>query len=160
MIEGNLDAHELDRLISRLKKSPEILREAKRDAFQAAAPRLKQAVDQAIGGTGKVRGWQESHVGSKGGYAAVRPKANTYTAMNKRGKRYAVGAVTNAIDSGHKFPSPSGRNKRYKARIRVRGMKVEGRHFYQAAADRVPEIARKAAQQVEDRLIAWMEGGS
>lgn len=157
MIETSIDARDLDRLVEKLSKSPEIIREAKRKAFEEAAPQLKQAVTVAIGGTGKVQSWQEQYVGSRGGYAAVRPKAKTFTEQNGRGKRYAVGYVTNAINSGHAFPSTSGRNNRYRPRIKSGRQNVPGRGFYQAAEARVPEIAQAAAQKVVDALIAHLE---
>lgn len=157
MIEASIDAKDLDRLVEKLAKSPKIIQEAKRQAFEEAAPRLKQAVDTAIGGTGKVQSWQGQYVGSKGGYAAVRPKAKTFTKVNGRGKRYAVGLVTNAINSGHRFPSPSGKDKRYRPRIRSGRQSVPGRQFYQQAELQVPEIAQAAAQKVVDTLREHLE---
>lgn len=73
MQEAQIDTRELERLIEKLEQSPKVLSEAKRRAFEAAAPKLKALLDQEIGGTGRVRDWQQSYVGSKGGYAAVRP---------------------------------------------------------------------------------------
>lgn len=157
MIEASIDSRDIDRLVEKLTKSLNIIREAKRKAFEEAAPQLKQAVDTAIGGTGKVRSWQAQYVGSKGGFAAVRPKAKTFTEINGRGKRYAVGAVTNAIDSGHRFPAPSGRDKHYRPRIKSGRQSVAGRQFYQQAEAQVPEIAQLAAQKVVDALVEHLE---
>lgn len=154
MIEAGIDTRQLDKLVEQLRKSPKVIRRAKQQAFEMAAPKLKQAVDTEIGGTGKVRSWQAPHVGSKGGYAVVRPKAKTYTETKKR---YAVGYVTNAINSGHRFPSPTGKNKRYRARIKSGRMKVAGKHFYEAAQAQVPQIAQEAAQQVLAALIDHVE---
>lgn len=155
MIEAGLDATQLDALIAKLERSPEVILQAKRQAFETAAPKLKQTVDTEIGGTGKVRSWQATYVGSGGGYAAVRPKAKTYTETKKR---YAVGYVTNAINSGHRFPTPTGKNKRYRARINSGRQKVAGRHFYEAAQAQVPQIAQEAAQQVVSALMVHLEG--
>lgn len=157
MIEASIDSRDLERLMDKLAKSPEILREAKRKAFEEAAPQLKQAVDTTIGGSGKVQSWQDMHVGSKGGYAAVRPKAKTYTEVNGRGKRYAVGQVTNAINSGHKFPTPTGKNPRYRPRIESGRQRVLGLQFYQKAQEQVPEIAQAAAESVVAALIKHLE---
>lgn len=158
MIEARIDHSELTRLAEKLSKSPKVLKEAKRQAFQAAAPRLKSALDAQIGGTGEVQGWQGAYVGSKGGYAAARPMAGTYTeATKKKGHKYAVGYVTNAINSGHRFPPPSGR-KYYKPKIRSGAMTVPGKHFYQRAQAQADKVAQETVQQVVDALIEHLEG--
>lgn len=164
MQEIRIDKSELERLISKLDAAPEMLRAAKQKAFAAAAPKLKQAVDAQIGGTGKVRSWQGQFVGSKGGYAAVRPKAKTY--IETKGKRpsrggpkkYAVGYVTNAINSGHRFPDPSGKARRYKARIKSGQMNVPGRQFYEAAEAQVSHVAQEAGEQIIRDLMDHLEG--
>lgn len=158
MQEIQIDKSELERLISKLDAAPEVLREVKRRAIAAAAPKLKQAVDAQIGGTGKVRSWQGQFVGSKGGYAAVRPKAKTYTDPTKRGKRYAVGYVTNAINSGHRFPTPSGKVKRYKPRIKSGRMNVPGRQFYEAAEAQLSQVTQEAGEQIVQALMNHLGG--
>lgn len=165
-MEVSIDKTELERLIKKLDTSPKLLREAKKKAFERAAPKLETLIDQGMAQVGlhevngKVKGWQESHVGSKGGYAAVRPRAKTFTEPTKKqGKRYAVGAVTNAIDAGHKYPSPSGTAKRRrKARIRHGRMKVKGYPFYNAAQELAAEVAREAAQEAVQALMKHLEG--
>lgn len=153
-MEAKLDTHEIERLAERLAKSPKILQSAKKKAFQEAAPKLAQGVVEHLGSSQKVSRWQESYVGSKGGYAAARPKARTYAEDNKgRKTRYRVGYVTGSVNSGHRFPSPSGRNKRYKPRIKIATQRVTGKFFYQAAQADLPNIARDAAEQVARDLI-------
>lgn len=154
MIEARIDASELTGLSERIAKAPDVLREAKREALAAAAPKLQALVRREIGGTGKVQSWQELYVGSKGGYAAVRPKAKTYTGKSNR---YAVGYVTNAINSGHRFPAPSGK-QRYKPRIEGGRQSVPGLHFYESAEGQAAAIAEDAAGQVVDALINHLEG--
>lgn len=157
MQEARIDKSELERLVAKLERSPTVLKEAKRQAFEAAAPKLKAAVQTEIGGTGKVKSWQEGYVGSKGGYAAARPKAETWTERTKKtGKRYAVGYVTNAINSGHRFPSPSGR-KGYRPDIRSGAMRVRGREFYQRAQAQAEGVAQEAAEQILDALRKNLE---
>lgn len=157
MTETGIDGKELERLMEKLKKSPEAFSKARRAAMEAAAPKLKALIDGEIGGTGKVRRWQAAAVGSGGGYAAVRPKAKT-AAEDGRGKttRYQVGQVTNAIDSGHSFPSPAGK-RGYRPRIRSGRMSVPGRHFYEAAQAKVPDVAREAAEQTAAALTKYLE---
>lgn len=154
MIQAKLDTGELNRLTEKLDQSPEVIKQAKREAFETAAGKVKQALDGRIGGTGKVRSWQEQYVGSKGGYAAVRPAANTYT---DKSRRYAVGYVTNAINSGHKFPSPSGKNQRYKPRIVSGRQNVPGKQFYEATQSEVEQIAQEAVNQVAEILKQHLE---
>ncbi|HIT31680.1 MAG TPA: hypothetical protein IAC25_02435 [Candidatus Enterenecus stercoripullorum] len=159
MLEMQLDTRELGELATRLDRAPEVIREARRQAMEQAAPKLQGLVTAEIGGTGKVQRWQQAYVGSWGGYAAVRPKAKTF-AQDNRGKvtRYQVGAVTNAINAGHRFPSPSGRNRDYRPRIRSGQQRVPGRHFYESAQAKVPQVAQEAAQQMADALISHLEG--
>lgn len=157
MTGTQIDCHELEQLIQRMDLAPEVIQEAKYKAFSDAAPKLKALLDREIGGSGKVRSWQAQYIGSKGGYAAVRPRANTYTETNGRGKRYAVGYVTNAINSGHKFPSPSGKQG-YRPRIMSSRQTVQGKQFYQNAAAKVFNIAQAAVSQVVSALIEHLEG--
>lgn len=152
-MDVSVDASAISDLIKRMEKSPTVIQEAKRQAFEAAAPKLKAAVDRAIGGSGKVRSWQEARVGSGGGYAAVSPKAKTF-AKNKRGQetRYKVGYVTGAISYGHRTP-------RNKAGYRTSSKRVEGRYFYESVdEDEVERIAEEAAKQIVQALIDHLEG--
>lgn len=158
VIEVNIDASEVKRLAELLEQSPTVIETAKKDAIAAAAPKLKAAVDQAIGGSGKVRSWQGKSIGSKGLYAAVRPKKETWTEKTKKkGHQYAVGYVTNAINSGHRFPTPSGR-KYYKPKIRSGAMTVKGRKFYQQAQAQTGQIAQEAAEQIVQTVMDHLEG--
>lgn len=151
MQEIHIDHSELERLVGKLEKSPQILQEARRKAMEAAAPKLLSAVRTETGGSGKVRGWQGQYIGSRGGYAAVRPKAKTYTEATKGGKRYAVGYVTNAVNSGHKYP-------RNKQGYRSRAGSVPGKQFYQRAEAQLPQVAQEAAQQVVQALTYYLGG--
>lgn len=152
MQEAHIDKSELTRLIEKLEKSPQVLKEAKRQAFEAAAPRLLSVVQYEIGGTGRVRSWQEAYVGSGGGYAAARPRAKTY-AEDRAGRstKYAVGYVTNAINSGHRTP-------RNKAGYRTSGMTVAGKQFYQRAQAQVGQVVKETAEQIVQTLIDHLEG--
>lgn len=145
MIEVNIDASEVKCLADRFLQAPQVLKEAKRQALEDAAPKLKEVVDREIGGTGKVQSWQEKYVGSKGGYAAVRPKKETWTkATQKKGNYYAVGYVTNAINSGHR--SPRARKP------------IAGKQFYQRAQAQAERIAQEAGEQIIQTLTEHLEG--
>ncbi len=149
---------QIARLARRLKNAPELIQEAKRRAFEEAAPEAKAIVDREIGGTGKVQSWQAPYVGSLGGYAAVRPKADTWTEPTKKeGNEYAVGAVTNAIVSGHRFPTPSGR-KGYKYRGKSSRLSVPSKPFYEDAEPEVKELAVRTAKKVVAELVKEIGG--
>ena len=164
MTEIEIDKRDLERLINTLDASPNVLREARRKAFELSAPKLRSLLDQGFvqaglhERTGTVLSWQEQYVGTGGGYAAVRPRAKTFTNTNGRGKRYAAGQVTNAIESGHKFPTPGGASRRYKPRIRSSALKVRPYAFYNAAMVNVPALARETADQILQALIDHVEG--
>lgn len=152
MQEAHIDHSELDRLVGRLTKAPQVLKEAKRQAFEAAASKLKALVQTEIGGTGRVKRWQEGYVGTKGGYAAARPKAETF-AEDHQGHptKYAVGYVTNAINSGHRFPSS---RQGYRSRTGT----IPGKQFYQRAQTQAEQVAQETAEQIVQALIDHLEG--
>lgn len=84
----------------------EILRDApekRKELHDRIAEMLKQEVDRAIDesglddGRGKIKGWQESRVGSKWAYAAIRPIKGRGLVGNN-----SPGAITNYLEYGHK----------------------------------------------------------
>lgn len=164
MIEAIIDAKDLDALAELLAKSPEVVQNARRQAMEQAASKLKQTLDAGIGGTGKVRGWQDQTVGSRGGYAAIHPRAKTYTQPSRSGTRYAVGYVTNAVNNGHLFPGAAKRQTWRETQAkqlfaqRIGSGRVPGKEFYQAAQEKAPEIAKQAAEQVVQALKAHLTG--
>lgn len=167
MQDIQIDAAELDQLAERLAQSPELLREAKRQAFEAAAPRLLALVQTQIGGSGRVMSWQEKFVGSMGGYAAVRPRAKTFAASrgfqtwsSQEPETYAVGYITNAINSGHWK-----RGRSYVQDKRLRGYqagssadRVDGKQFYETAQEMAAPVARQAAEEIVATLMEHLEG--
>ena len=117
-----------------LEKFPEM----RRKYHEEVAKETQNLVKGGFG-NGKVASWQEKHVGSRGGYAAVRPKANTFYA------NYAAGQITNAIDSGHRTRPAS--QKRHRPRANY----VSGKHVYidkEVTARIMAE--RKAAEMVRE----------
>lgn len=143
-----VNADELKELIERLDAAPDTVKQVKRQAFERAAPQIKQALHERIGGTGKVKEWQDSYVGSKGGYAAVRPKAKTY-AENNQGMptKYAVGYVTNAIENGHRLTR--------KGKV---PLLVFGKYFYKNTQRTAEQIARNEVKQAAEALRQELEG--
>lgn len=166
MLEVNIDASEVARLAKLLEQAPAVIEAAKKEAIAAAAPKMKAVVDQAIGGNGKVRSWQGQYVGSKGLYVAVRPRKETYIETKgkypARGgpKKYAVGYVTNAVNSGHRFPSPSGQVRRYRPKIVSGSMRVRGKQFYQNAAEQLGQVTQMAAESISHAIVSHLSGKS
>lgn len=158
MLEAHINHAELGRLVEKLSESPQVLAQAKRQAFQSAAPRLNALVGTQIGGSGKVSSWQGAYVGSGGGYAAVRPKKDTYiktkgkqTGFRAGPKAYAVGYVTNAINSGHRPP-------RNALGYFTSGRVIAGKQFYQRAQAQAETVAQETAQQIVNTVINHLEG--
>lgn len=154
-----IDSAELDRLVERLEQSPEIMREAKRQAFEAAAPKLLALVQAALGPSKRVKTWQEKFVGSRGGYAAVRPRARTWV-ETRQGKQYAVGYVTNAINSGHRKRGRGVYQDKRLKRYKTIGQEdwVAGKHFYEAAQKQAAPVAQEAAEQIVAALMEHLGG--
>jgi len=124
------DISALDELDARFKYVLKKLPQLQREHHERISKMLKSQVDWALGANAgqpskKVRYWQKERVGSRGGYAAISAKRGS----DSRG--YAYGYITNAINSGHRHRSPSGKYRYYKPRINVH--RVPGLEFYQRA---------------------------
>ena len=99
----SLEIDGLKEVIQTLETTPEVIRQARAEFFDETGEVLLEAVQRHIGGSGRVAGVQESHVGSGKGYVAVRPMAKT----NLDG--YAAGYITNALENGHAVRPASGK---------------------------------------------------
>lgn len=125
------------------KEFPKMRRALHEELAEAA---LKEV--QGVMGDGKVASWQENYVGTGGGYAKVRPKAKTWQ------RRYAVGAITNAIEHGHVIRKPKGSKEKYRARIRRHF--VPGKGYYAHARTKAERIAVSAANKLMEELAEKM----
>lgn len=153
-----VDARDLDRLMDIWDKLLKQFPAKKREMLERLSPKMLQAVRTEIGGAGKVAGWQAPHMGSKGGYVAVRAKADTYQAT-KSGRRYAVGYVTNAIEGGHRHGGRRGSTKPgYRYRPRYQTPAVPGRWFYDQVRPELPDMAETEIQQLLDYIADGLEG--
>lgn len=128
-------------------------------------PGLKEAMLEKIGGRvqdtvrsavdssglsdprGRVRSWQNAHIGDGKGYVAVRSDSVEVAAGYRDQQRLNAGALTNFLTSGHRTRSPSGRWKRYQPRARM--TRVRGLDFYGKARAEAEKIA---IQEAEDFL--------
>ena len=116
-------------------------------------------VGRNIGGTGKVTGWQAPHMGSGGGYVAVRPKARAYQ-TTKKGHRYAVRYVPNAVEGGHgaggKRPGPKATGYRYRPRFQKAA--VPGRWFYDETRQTADRMLQECAEGLMETIVDGLEG--
>ena len=135
---------ELEILARQLESSCETLQEVRRAALDKAGGKLLRAVRSRIGGTGKVQSWQEKHLGSGGGYTAVRPAAKTYDRAGD-----AVGYVTNAIEGGHRVRTGRGPS-------RARMQRVPGKWMYRGTDP--TQIAAEARDEIAREMIRSLEG--
>ena len=144
---------ELERFAANVER---VLREKphiRRAMFEAIAAIAKGEVDSNIGSMlndsgGKIRSWQESKVGEKGGYARVKP-------VRGGSGRDSPGAVTNYLHSGHK-QHPGQFVKRIG--VRLKRSYVPGRPFYSAAAASVVPKADAMAQEFVELIASMLEG--
>ena len=143
----------LDELIGSLQDVAEDFPRVRREFHEAVAEEIREEVLKSLGSqakssTGKVAGWQESVVGTLGGYAAMRPR------KGKNGK-YAYGYITNAIESGHAISRPRKARKGYRARIKKRY--VLGLHFYERAKPLAEKRAIDGANRLADTIKQKLE---
>lgn len=151
---ATVDTSGLDRLVESWDALIRQFPKEKRTALKTMGAALLQQVRSEIGGTGKVAGWQAPHMGSGGGYVAVRAKANEYQ-TTKSGKRYAVGYITNAFEGGHKIRKPQG-GKGYRPRIKVAA--VSGRWSYDAVRRQLAGMSQEDVDALMTLITDGLEG--
>lgn len=149
-----IDLEQLDSLEKLLTDALNALPKERRAFHQQMERELRNLVDASINAVvhdegGKIKGYQETQVGSGGGYAAIRPK-------KQPGGDNGAGAVTNYLENGHNIRRPSGKSKRYYARITT--LYVDGRYFYESAARRVETAAIRAAEEFAGKIEKALGG--
>ena len=133
--------------------------EEKRRMLQGIGKDLLQQVRREIGGEGKVAGWHEAHMGSGGGYVAVRARAREFQ-TTQSGKRYAVGYITNAIEGGHRtagrHSGPKAKGYRYRPRDKIPA--VPGRWFYADVRERLESMTQDDIRELLGTIVDGLEG--
>lgn len=99
---------------------------------------------------GRVKFWQNPHIGSGRGYVAVRADSVEVAAGYKDRQRLNAVALTNFLTSGHRVRGPSGRSKRYQPRARM--TRVQGLDFYGKAKAEAEKIAVQEAEAFLKRI--------
>ena len=154
-----VDTSGLDRLLESWDTLVQRFPAEKQAALARMGANVLQQVRSQIGGTGKVAGRQEVHMGSGGGYVAVRAKARTYQ-TTKNGKRYAVGYVTNSVEGGHRTGGqrPGPKADGYQYRPRYKKAAVPGRWFYEQARQDAERILQGEEEKLEKTIVDGLEG--
>jgi hypothetical protein len=151
----NVDFSELISFDDELKALLEELPERRRELHARIGPVIKSEVDMQIAqsglndSSGRVKDWQGTHIGSGGGYAAVR-------ATDKSTGKDSPGAITNYLENGHKIREPSGNSERYRPRIKK--TYVDGFHFYKNARSEAEAKALEAAEEYVKEISEKLEG--
>lgn len=145
----------LNKLDNDLKDILDSVPQARKELHEKIADIIKKEVDKEISASGlndssgKIKDWQESVVGSGGGYAAGHAvKGNT--------GENSPGAVTNYLENGHRIREPSGTSKNYRPHIKK--SYVDGYHFYQSASTTVEAKAIEEADHFVEEIKRKMEG--
>lgn len=150
----SVDILGINELDDSFKSLLEDIPEMRRELHEQIADIIKTEVDIQISNSGlndnsgRVKAWQEPHVGSGGGYAAVRPTDSSIGANSP-------GAITNYLENGHAIRGPSGKVKNYRPRIKK--PYVDGYHFYKTARANVQSKAIAAAELFADEARRRLE---
>lgn len=121
-------------------------------AGNAVRGEVQRAIDRSgmNDRTGRVKLWQNRHIGDKLGYVAVRADSVEVMSGGGNKKPLNAGALTNYLTSGHKVRGPSGRNKRYRPRANM--ARVPGFSFYKTASSGAEKIALEEARKFLEQL--------
>lgn len=151
-----------------LKGFDDLLRdvpEAKKEMLEAIGQELKKQVDRNISASvndhnGHVRAWQNYHIGSGLGYAAVRPDGGKEGASTGDG---SPGHITNALENGHaqtpgRFVAALGGDSGKRKGRKLAAKRVPGKYFYQTSRAGIQEYAYQAVEACARRLAAHLEG--
>lgn len=121
----------------------------KQAMLEAVGMQLTENVRRAIDASGvddamgRVKSWQNAHVGSGRGYVAVRPDSVEVPTGGGGRKTINAGALTHYLDDSHRVRQPSGRAKRYRPEASV--TRTRDFRFYAKAGTDADRAAVSAA---------------
>ncbi len=160
--QRNVSSDGLDGLTNDLNDILNKFPQKRRELHERLGQMMQEEVDAQIaqagfkGGGERLKSWQETEVGSGGGYAAVRPTKDV-TGSN------SPGAITNYNEAGHKVRKPGalkvhrgGGKYRYRPKIKV--PYVDGKHFYDAARRNVESQAIRIVEDFADEIVKELGG--
>lgn len=153
---------ELSTLSMKFEKAMAAGKQAREGYHVAVGAKLKEALDGSIDASGvndahgTVKRWQVVHVGSGGGYVAIRATSVGDAGYPSPG-RNSPGAVTNYLENGHKVREPRAMQDKRKKDKSLRKWdtrkRVDGRGFYLATRKQALTIALQEA----DRIVKAIE---
>ena len=150
MQEFSVDTSKWSEFWSRWEENIKQIPGLKEKILEKAGEDIRDAVRQSIDRSGvkdrlgRVKSWQNAHIGSMLGYVAIRADSVEVASGGGNKAMLNAGALTNYLASGHKVRGPSGRSKRYVPRARM--AKIPGHGFYNDAAGTAEEVAVQAAE--------------
>lgn len=134
-----------------MEKTEDARRELHEKLAQLAKDEVDAAIDASVNDSGgMIKGWQIPHVGSFGGYAAIRAMGSKEGASTGRN---SPGAITNYLENGHRIRPATKPTKR-----KLKVAYVNGRHFYQRATAALEAKALALAQKFADELAERLRG--
>ena len=137
-----------------LREIPNGRRQLHEEVGKAVLQDVRANIDASLNdANGHIKGIQEHHVGSGGGYAAVR----AVRGKGPHGNSDSPGAITNYLENGHAIRRPSGKAKR-RRKSRATKPYVDGRHFYAEAERNAQNVALDAAQRYVDKFADMLGG--
>ncbi len=152
---AGINSDHLDALVRSWDNLLRTFPQYKRDYLRRMGLYMLQQVKSELGGE-TIQNWQQTYVGQRGGYVAVRAKPNTYK-ETRGAKRYAAGYVTHAVEGGHKVRAPSTRGaKGYRSRSKMAA--VPGRWFYRTVKQRLGHLSESEIQALLDMIRMGLEG--
>ncbi len=151
-------------LLRRIEEAGETFPDVRREMFERIAQELPELVNAKIAAANPpirgttVQSWQENpgRVGSKGGYAAIAPRRNTYKVQGSR--QYAVGYLTNALVSGAKTRMPASGPRRRPYVPRLKYGQIRKRPFYAEAARQFQSQKSAIVEQFAQELANLLKG--
>lgn len=151
----SVDLSQFSRLDEDLNTILKGIPKGRRELHERMADVIKKEVDSEISQTGlndnsgHIKQWQEPHVGSGGGYAAVR-------ATSKSTGNNSPGAITNYLENGHKIRQQSGGNPYYRPHIKK--AYVDGFHFYSSANNTIESKVIAEVEKFTDEIAQKLGG--
>jgi len=161
MQEFQIDTGDWKAFWERWKDTIDQLPGLKETLLEKIGERTQREVRSAIDSSGlsdsrgRVKRWQNPHVGSGRGYVAVRSDSVLVSAGYQDRQTLNAGALTNFLASGHRVRGPSGRAKRYQPRLRM--TRVRGFDFYEKAKAEAEKIAIREAEVMLQELRKLVE---
>lgn len=150
---------ELEQFLHYYQRVMDAIPNARKEALSAAAEAVKEEVDRQIDlrlqdRNGRVKRWQQVTMGSKGGWARVKPEE-----MERDKWGYDSVDITRYLERGHKavMSKRHGKVRAYDTKKTVRSAStgeliVRGRQFYAFSNSKAQQLALAAARKVLDRI--------